>query len=184
MTHRVWRLTLAFVRIGAFGFGGGPSIIPLVRSEAVRTNQWMSDDEFMGLYAVVSSLPGPIATNMAGYFGWRVAGPIGSVAALLGLTVPSGVAIIALSGLYQATKDVSITQNALAGVRPVVIALLLGVALDFAPKALASDNGRLGIVLRGALVLVAFAIAASTSVHPAVLILGGAAIGLAVKRWW
>src|SRR5690606_42090363 len=125
-------------------------MIPLVRSEAVRTNQWMSDDEFMGLYAVVSSLPGPIATNMAGYFGWRVAGPIGSVAALLGLTVPSGIAIIALSGLYQATKDVSITQNPLAGVRPVAFALLLGLAPQFAPQALASANGSPGTVRRAA----------------------------------
>src|SRR5690606_13803353 len=80
---RIWRLFLAFMRVGAFGFGGGPSMIPLVRTEVVKTNAWMSDEEFMELYAVASSLPGPISTNLAGFFGWRVAGAIGSMAALL-----------------------------------------------------------------------------------------------------
>src|SRR5690606_17833493 len=101
--HRLWRLFLAFVRVGSFGFGGGPSMIPLVRIEAVKTNRWLSDEEFMEIYAVASSLPGPISTNMAGYFGWRVAGLPGSLAALFGLTFPSGIAIVLLGGLYQAT---------------------------------------------------------------------------------
>src|SRR5690606_4837152 len=76
--HRLRRLFLAFIRVGIFGFGGGPSMIPLVRIEAVKTNSWLSDEEFMELYAVASSLPGPISTNLAGYFGFRVAGPLGS----------------------------------------------------------------------------------------------------------
>ncbi len=182
--RRLWRLFLAFVRVGSFGFGGGPSMIPLVRIEAVKTNRWLSDEEFMEIYAVASSLPGPISTNMAGYFGWRVAGLAGSLAALFGLTLPSGIAIVLLGGLYQATKDSSLVQDALAGVRPVVIALLLGVAIAFAPKALASLRGATGRALRVTLVVAAFLVAAFTPVHPALLIVAGAAVGLGLRRAW
>lgn len=184
LPRRWWRLFVGFLRVGSFGFGGGPSMIPLVRIEAVKTNAWMSDEEFMELYAVASSLPGPISTNMAGYFGWRVAGPLGSLVGLLGLTLPSGIAIVLLGGLYQATKESILVQNALAGVRPVVIALLLGVAVAFAPKALASTRGRNGWLLKGLLIVAAFLVAAFTSVHPAVLIVAGAVVGLGLKRTW
>lgn len=181
---RLVELFLAFLRVGVFGFGGGPSMIPLIRAEAVDANAWVDDDGFMELYAVASSLPGPIATNLAGYFGRRMAGPLGSVAALLGLTLPSGVAMIALGGLYLATKDSPLVQDALAGIRPVVIALLLGVAFTFAPRALSSARGTRGVTLRIVLVAAAFAVAAFTPVHPAVLIVGGAAVGMLLWRAW
>ncbi len=177
-------LFLAFLRVGVFGFGGGPAMIPLIRAEAVTTNRWVDDDEFMEVYAVASSLPGPIATNLAGYFGRKRAGLIGSLTALLGLTLPSGVAIVLLGGLYQATKDSVLVQDALAGIRPVVIALLVGVAVDFAPRALASGKGKVGVALRSALVLLAFLVAAFTAVHPAPLIAAGAVVGLSLRGRW
>jgi len=180
---RLVSLVLAFGRVGTFGFGGGPSMIPLIRTEAVTTNGWMSDEEFMELYAVASSLPGPIATNLAAYFGWQVAGLPGSLSALTGLIAPSGLTIVGLGGLYAATKDSAAVQDALAGIRPVVIALLLGVAISFAPRALASHL-RPGPLLKATLVVVAFAVAAFTDVHPAFLIVAGAGAGLALRRLW
>lgn len=184
LAKRLVELFLAFMRVGVFGFGGGPSMIPLIRAEAVDGNTWVEDDEFMEIYAVASSLPGPIATNLAGYFGRHQAGPLGSAAALLGLTLPSGIAMVALGGLYLATKDSRIVQDALAGIRPVVIALLLGVAVTFAPRALASGRGALGVTLRSLLVASAFAVAVLTGVHPAVLIVAGAVVGLFLWRTW
>lgn len=65
-------------------------MIPLIRNEVVKANGWTSDEEFMELYAVASSLTGPIAINLAGHFGRRVAGVPGALAGLLGLTSPSG----------------------------------------------------------------------------------------------
>ena len=183
-SRRYRQLFFGFLRVGVFGFGGGPSMIPLIRAEAVDTYHWVDEDEFMEIYAVASSLPGPIATNLAGYFGRRIAGPLGAVSALLGLTLPSGVAMVALGGLYLATKDSPVVQDALAGIRPVVIALLLAVAVSFAPRALYSERGRRGVSLRSLLVLVAFAVAVLTPVHPAVLIVAGALIGLALWRTW
>jgi len=183
-SRRHWQLFLGFLRVGVFGFGGGPSMIPLIRTEAVDTYHCVDEDEFMEIYAVASSLPGPIATNLAGFFGRRMAGPLGSLVALLGLTLPSGVAIVALGGLYQATKDTPLVRDALAGIRPVVIALLLGVAVTFAPRALATTKGTIGVWLRAAFIAVAFLVAAFTDVHPAILIVAGAIVGLAMRGRW
>lgn len=182
--RRLASLAVAFGRVGTFGFGGGPSMIPLIRNEAVETNGWMSDEEFMELYAVASSLPGPIATNLAAYFGWRVAGLLGSISALTGLIAPSGLAIVGLGGLYAATKDSAAVQDVLAGIRPVVIALLLGVAISFAPRALASLRRLPGTLLKAVFVVAIFAVAALTQVHPAALIAVGAGVGLALRRVW
>lgn len=181
---RLWKVFIAFARVGIFGFGGGPSMIPLIRNEVVKANGWISDEDFMELYAFASSLPGPIATNLAGHFGRSVAGTPGALAGLLGLTLPSGIAIVALGGLYAATKDSPLMQDALAGVRPVVIALLLGVAASFATTALRTPRGRGAVILRLTVVAAAFAVAAFTALHPAALIVMGAGIGLALRRTW
>lgn len=159
-------------------------MIPLLKLEVVDTNGWMTDEEFIDLYAVASSLPGPISTNLAGYLGWRVAGLLGAVCALIGLTAPTGIAMVALGGVYHATKDFRLVQGALAGIRPVVIALLMGVVVTFLPKALMSDRGRKGLALKGAAILVAFLAAVVTPLHPAVLIASGAIVGQLMRSTW
>ena len=67
-----WQLFLAFFRVGMLGYGGGPSSIPLVHQEVVKKYGWMDDDEFADVLALGNTLPGPIATKMAGYIGYRV----------------------------------------------------------------------------------------------------------------
>lgn len=174
----VGQLYAAFTRVGLFGFGGGPSMIPLVKREVTGKSGWLRDDEFLELYAVASSMPGPIATNLAGYLGWRLAGPLGAVAALLALTLPSGIAIVAMGGLYTATKDSRTVQDALAGVRPVVIALLLGVAVSFVPRAMAGATRRSTRAIRWIGILLAFITTVLVPAHPAAIIALGAAAGL------
>ena len=67
-------LTFSFAWVGLFTFGGGQAAIPLIRREVVQQHSWMSEQEFMDLYALASALPGPIGINMAGYIGYRLAG--------------------------------------------------------------------------------------------------------------
>ncbi len=78
----------AFFRIGLFGFGGGPTMIPLVHAEVVNRYHWMSDDEFSNVLAIGNTLPGPIATKMAGYIGYKVAGYTGMLLAVIAVAVP------------------------------------------------------------------------------------------------
>lgn len=153
-------------------------MIPLIKREVTGKNGWLHDEDFMELYAVASSMPGPIATNLAGYLGWRLGGPLGAIAALGALTLPSGIAIVALAGLYGATKDSQVVQDALAGVRPVVIALLLGVALSFVPRAMVGAMNRATRSIRILAIAIACLATVFMPVHPAVVIFLGAAAGL------
>lgn len=54
------------------GYGGGPGSIPLIHKEVVDKYEWMSDEDFGDLLALANTLPGPIATKLAGYIGHRV----------------------------------------------------------------------------------------------------------------
>jgi chromate transporter len=179
--RRLWQLLLAFGRAGLFGFGGGPSFIPLVERE-VLAHGWLSREGFLDAFAFGNALPGPITTKLAGYVGYRVAGWPGAIVALIGLTVPTILAMVALSALYGRYQDAALLERFLAGLRPVVIALLLLVVLGFAPSALAPKGDAYGRAWRWALAVAAFALATLVAVHPAILIVAGGLLGLVLAR--
>ena len=62
-------LGAAWLRIGLFGFGGGPSVIPLIKHECVDRYHWMSDAELLDALAFGNALPGPIAVKLAAHVG-------------------------------------------------------------------------------------------------------------------
>ena len=82
-------LFLTFSKIGAFTFGGGYAMISLLDHECVEKRQWITSDELMDVTVIAESTPGPIAINCATYTGYIQAGISGSVAATLGIVLPS-----------------------------------------------------------------------------------------------
>jgi chromate transporter len=174
-------LFVVFARIGLLGFGGGPSFIPLIQRE-VETRGWLTREGFLDAFAFGNALPGPIATKLAGYVGYRIAGWAGALSALLGLTVPTIIAMIALAALYVRYAEAPLLVSFLQGLRPVVIALLVMTVVTFAPSALGPARAWRDHLGRWALMLVAFVLAVSLDVHPALLIAGGGVLGLTVMR--
>lgn len=172
----------SFAKVGMFGFGGGPSMIPLIQEEVVEIQQWLTQSEFLDAFAFGNSLPGPIATKMAGYVGYQVAGWPGAAIALLGVSVPTILAMILLATLYLRFKDKPAIEGFLRGVRPVVIALLALVVWDFAPKALVIGGGWERIAFVWGLTSIAFLLAVKFNVHPAVLIVVGGGLGALTLR--
>ncbi|MGI6049117.1 MAG: chromate transporter, partial [Petrimonas sp.] len=83
-----WELFLVFFKIGAFTFGGGYAMIPLIRNEVVRKRTWLNDDEFMDMLAIAQSMPGPIALNTALFVGNKRRGFKGSLFSGLGIILP------------------------------------------------------------------------------------------------
>ena len=65
----LWRLFITFVRIGGFTFGGGYAMLSLIQHDVVEKNHWMTDEEFIDLFAVSQSLPGVFAVNMSIFIG-------------------------------------------------------------------------------------------------------------------
>ena len=121
---RLWQVFFTFFRIGAFTFGGGYAMIPLIQKETVEKHQWVTDDDILEIIAIAESTPGPIAINSATFVGYRAAGVLGSVAATFGVVLPSFVIILLLSFLLQNFQDIPAVQYAFFGIRAGVLALL------------------------------------------------------------
>ena len=125
------KLFLTFFEIGLFTFGGGYAMISLVK-EQVLANNWLSEAELLNMIAVAESTPGPIAVNMATYVGSSQAGILGSALATLGVVLPSFIIILLISAVIKNFLKIEAVQGALAGVRPCVVALILGTAITLA----------------------------------------------------
>jgi len=178
----LFKLLWSFGKVGVFGFGGGPSMIPLIQAEVVDVQGWLTQGEFLDAYAFGSALPGPIATKLAGYVGYKVAGWAGAAAGLIGMAVPTVVAMIALASLYLRFRDSPVITSFLRGVRPIVIALLALVVYEFAPSAFGNPPQWLANWALWLLAIAAFVLSVRFNVHPAALIVAGGVIGIAFFR--
>jgi chromate transporter len=176
----LWELFVSFGRAGLFGFGGGPSMIPLIQVEVVELRGWLTREAFLDAFAFGNALPGPIATKLAGYVGYRVAGAAGATVGLLAISAPTILAMLALAGVYARYRERTVVQRFLAGVRPVVVALLALVVWDFAPAALAVAPTVWGNAPLVAIALTAVVVSLRRDPHPALLIVAGGALGLLV----
>ena len=146
-------------------------MIPLVQVEVVQVHQWFTTEEFVDTLAMGNALPGPIATKMAGYIGYRMAGLPGAVAGVTGMVLPSLVLMLALAGVLLAYKDSHYVQATLKAVRPVVVALLLITVWEILPSSIKGWDTAL-------IAIVAFAAVAGLKMHPALAILAAAIFGI------
>jgi chromate transporter len=159
-------LAIGFARTGVTGYGGGPSTIPLIEFEAVKKYKWMSEDEFVEILALANTLPGPIATKMAAYIGYKVKGYLGATVAILTHILPSIIAMIALLGVLYSFKDSPIVSGMVQGVTPVIGFMLLEMAYRF------FQNGRkgLGFPIMLTLSIVSLIFVQFLGLHPGILI--------------
>lgn len=159
-------LVWSMIRTGVLGYGGGPSVMPLFRYEAVTRYRWISDDEFGEILALGNALPGPIATKMAAYLGYRGKGIPGAILAVLAHIVPSSIAMIVLLSAVAYLSSSKVIQGMIAAVVP-VIAVMLGVmAYEFGEKAVKGLGKTLGIIL----FVIVFVLLQLLNVHAAIVI--------------
>ena len=125
------KLFITFFEIGLFTFGGGYAMISLVR-EKTLINGWLTEAELLNMIAVAESTPGPIAVNMATFVGSTQAGIIGSACATLGVVLPSFIIILLISAVMKNFLKYEAVKAFLSGVRPCVVALILGTAATLA----------------------------------------------------
>ena len=119
------QLFIVFFKIGAFTFGGGYAMIPLISKEVVENKKWITDDDILEIVAIAESTPGPIAINSATFVGYKVCGFWGSFFATLGTVLPSFCIIFVISFLLEEFKDIKAVGFAFQGIRAGVLALLL-----------------------------------------------------------
>lgn len=172
-----FQLFWAFFKVGILGYGGGPSSIPLVHQEVVTNYKWMDNDEFGDVLAIGNTLPGPIATKMAGYIGYRVAGWPGVVNAVFSTILPSIAAMILLLFSLSSFQDQAWVAGMTSAIVPVVGVMLAILTWEFFAKSRQTLGWFGSIALTaGSLVLMEL-----LGVHPAFLIFGLLLIALLKK---
>jgi len=121
----LFKLFRIFFKIGAFTFGGGYAMIPLIEEEVVKKNKWIEEDEFLDIIALAQSIPGALAVNSSTYIGYRIFGLKGAIIACLGAVIPSFFIILVIAKFLINSIDKKIMERIFDGIRPAVVSLII-----------------------------------------------------------
>ena len=116
-------LLWTFFKIGAFTFGGGYVMVPLIQAE-VAAHGWMDATSLVNFIAVSESTPGPLAVNVATYVGAEVGGLFGAICATFGIVLPAFVIILIVAKCYEAFKASKVVKGCMSGLKPAVVGLI------------------------------------------------------------
>jgi chromate transporter len=136
-----WNLFFTFLKIGAFTFGGGYAMVPLIQHEMVEKKKWLSEDEMIDMIAIAESTPGVIAVNSATFVGYKINKFWGSLIATLGVCLPSFVIILIISLFFENFLEIKLVADAFRGIRAGVTVLILNAGMKLfrkAPKTIVS----------------------------------------------
>ena len=127
---KLMTIFLAFLKIGAFTFGGGYAMIALLENELIEKKKWIEHDEFLNMVAVAESTPGPIAINSATYIGYHLAGFSGATVATLAVCIPSFLIIYCISLFLERFLSLTYVACAFKGIQVCVIYLILSTGIQ------------------------------------------------------
>ena len=129
------KLFISFFKIGAFTFGGGWAMIPLIEREVVDKQNWIKREDFVDALAIAQSLPGVLAVNISILIGNKLRGLKGCLMATLGTILPSFLIILALAIWFVQTYDNPVVERIFKGIRPAVVALIVSPVFSTAKTA-------------------------------------------------
>nr|WP_300004623.1 chromate transporter [Tissierella sp.] len=126
---------LTFLKIGAFTFGGGFAMIPIIQQEVVEKKKWIRDEEFIDTISIAQSSPGPIAVNSSIFVGYKIEGLKGALICTFGTVLPSFLIILVVAVFFTQVKNSPIFEKVFLGIRPVVVALIFSAVYQLITKA-------------------------------------------------
>ena len=168
-----WSLFKTFFLIGAFSFGGGYAMLPLIQEEVVQNHSWLTATQFADILSIAEMTPGPVSINTATYVGYQISGFSGSALATLGLVLPSFILISTLASLVLKHKNNPYFQGVFRGLHPVVVALIIGAAIILGLNTNIFTN-----VAEILLTIVALGLFYFTKLHPILLLLSFGFLGI------
>lgn len=177
-------LFLTFFKIGAFTFGGGYAMLPLIQSE-VAAHGWMTAEELINFVAVSESTPGPFAINISTFVGTQMGGLPGAFCATLGVVMPSFIIILIVAKCYEKFKESKIVKGCMSGLRPATVGLIgsavisAGLAVFF-PNGWAPQEMLTLPFITSVILAVVMLILALKKMHPILIIAISAAVGIIV----
>jgi chromate transporter len=175
------KLFLTFLKIGAFTFGGGYAMIPLIQSEVIA-NGWLTNEELINFIAVSESTPGPFAVNVSTYVGAETGGIFGAVCATLGVVLPSFVIILIVAKCFAAFQQSRIVKGMMNGLRPAVVGLISSAAVSIGKTVFIPDGSVLSLIsftsLCGMIIFFIMLLLERKKLHPILIIVLSASLGV------
>lgn len=162
---------ISIFKIGAFTFGGGYAMIPLIEQEIVNNKKWMSKDEFMDILVISQSFPGALAVNCSTFVGYKIAGPIGGIVAILAVILPSFFIIITVAIFFIQFRNNVYVNKVFNGINAAVPVLVL-IAVVSLSKGVKKNYANLLVMVTSLILLTIF------NINPVIVILLGALYGI------
>lgn len=169
--NNLWTLFYAFMKIGAFTFGGGYAMIPLIQKETVETHHWVSQEDILDILAITESTPGVLAVNAATFIGYKVAGFWGALIATMGVVVPSFVIIVLISFAITEFRDNLYVSYAFQGIRSGVVLLMINATMKLQKHC---DKNTFNYLLTA----VSFFLVAFFGFEPVLMLVAGGLLGV------
>lgn len=173
--QKIWEMFIAFFKIGAFTFGGGYAMIPLIEEEVVNRKKWLTKEEFVDILVVSQSFPGALAVNCSIFLGYKISGFIGALMALLAVVLPSFLIIIIIASFFMQFRNNYYVNAAFKGITAAVPMLVLIGAISLG-KGLERNIRTLMTII---VALIALEV---VNVHPVIVILASAVYGIIFLR--
>ncbi len=127
-------LFLSFLKIGAFTFGGGYAMMPIMQKEVVDNKHWATDEDILKLLVISESTPGVLAVNSATFIGYKIGGFFGALLATLGVVLPSFIVISVISLFIMQFKELTWVSYVFMGIRAGVAMLILNAVFKLSKK--------------------------------------------------
>jgi len=147
------KMFIAFFKIGAFTFGGGYAMIPLIQAEVVDKNGWLTDEEFIDTIAIAQSAPGAIAVNSSVFVGYKIKKTVGALTCMFAVILPPFFVILFIATFFDKFKNNEIMEKVFLGIRPAVVGLIasavykIGKSMNLNKEALIIPALTLGLVV-------------------------------------
>lgn len=148
---KLWTLFKSMFVLSACTFGGGFVIVSLMKKRYVEELKWLDEDEMLDVTAITQSCPGPLPVNASVIIGYRMAGVVGSLTAILGTIIPPMVIISIISLFYNQFRTNPYIATALQVMRAGVAAVIFDVVINLAGNVLKTKR-----ILYIAMMVIAF----------------------------
>ncbi len=159
--------------LSACTFGGGFVIVSLMKKKFVDELKWFEEDEMLDVTAITQSSPGPLPVNASVIIGYRIAGVVGSLTAILGTILPPMIIISIISLFYEQFRTNPYISTALQVMRAGVAAVIFDVVINLAGNVIKTRR-----FLYIAMMIVAFVATYLLDVSAMIVILTCLGIGL------
>lgn len=191
----LFTLFMIFFKLGFFSFGGGYTMIPLIEQQLNNYGIILTPEVLSSVVAIAGVCPGPVGINLAIGFGYSLGGPLGVAAAAIGVTLPSIIVVVAVCAVFEKLYYSKNFKAALSGLKPAVVGITFYAAIKFGIK-----NGIIFSSIKNSvqssmnfefmnrifnfpsviIIGVSFLILLKTKIHPIILVIAGAILGVIV----